>query len=280
MRRWAWLLLLIGCTPPNPPPQPPVVQAPAEEKAPEVRWELAQGLTTRTPVLTYHDIIERRGRGSVWFDCTIDEFEDQMRWLKRQGAVFLSLEELLAGLRGEGELPENGIAITFADNYLGFYRHAVPILRREGIPATLFVHTGFVGSKQGRPKLNWEQLREVDADPLFDVQSQTVSHPPDLRTLSDDDLDREFSDSREVLERELGGARTLLAYPSGKWDERVAQAALRNGYLAAFSEVQEPAERSDSLFSVNRYVHTKYREAWRAGLEDVKRGASPQGSPP
>jgi peptidoglycan/xylan/chitin deacetylase (PgdA/CDA1 family) len=274
------LLLLVGCAPPKPPSQPPIAQAPAEKATPEARWELAQGLATLTPVLTYHDIIERRGPGSVWFDCTVEEFEEQLRWLKDQCAVFLTLGELLAGLRGESELPKNGIAITFADNYLGFYRHAVPILRRERIPATLFVHTGFVGSSQGRPKLNWDQLREVDADPLFDVQSQTVSHAPDLRELSDQALEKEFTDSRLALERELGGTRRLLAYPSGKWDERVAEAARRSGYLAAFSEVQEPAERSASLLSVNRYVHTRLRLAWREGREDTKKEARPTGSRP
>jgi peptidoglycan/xylan/chitin deacetylase (PgdA/CDA1 family) len=248
-----------------------VAQAEPPVPTSDPRRRIATGLRTRTPILTYHDVIERRGPGSVWFDCTVEEFEDQIRWLKDQGADFLSLEDVLQGLAGERDLPANGIALTFADNYLGFYRHAVPILRREGIPATLFVHTGFVGSKQGRPKLDWEQLKEVDADPLFDVQSQTVSHPHDLRELPEEALDREFTESREALERELGGKRSLLAYPSGKWDDRVAGAAERNGYEAAFSEVQEPAERSKSLFSVNRYVHTKYRQAWTDGREPGSR---------
>jgi peptidoglycan/xylan/chitin deacetylase (PgdA/CDA1 family) len=227
--------------------------------------EIRRGLTSRTPVINYHDVIERRAAKSVWFDCTTKELEEQILWLKKRGAAFVSLDQLYSALVRGTPLPKNAVAITFADNYLGFYERGLPILRRHRVPVTMFVHTGYVGSRQGRPKMNWSQLRELSRGGLVTIASQTVSHPADLRTLASDRLQREMIDSKRVLERELGRRVTYVAYPNGKYDRRVAGAARAAGYAMGFTEVQQPAEKSPSIWMVNRYVHTKYRQAWADG---------------
>jgi peptidoglycan/xylan/chitin deacetylase (PgdA/CDA1 family) len=159
-------------------------------------------------------------------------------------------------------MPPKPVVITFADNYLGFYRYALPILRRRKIPAVMFVHTDFVGSSVGRPKMTWDQLRELDKEGLVTIASQTRTHPADLRTLSDRALREELLGSKRILEASLGHLVRFLAYPNGKFDSRVARAAKDAGYEMAFTEEQMPAERSPSIFKVARYVHTKYRRAW------------------
>ncbi len=215
-----------------------------------------------TPVLTYHDMVSVRDRKALWFDCTPAELQQQLDWLQRRGARFISLAQLEAHLTRRQALPPNAVAVTFADNYEGFYRLALPILRRRRVPVTMFVHTDHVGSRKGRPKMAWAQLRELDREGLVTIASQTRSHPADLRTLSNDALQREFVGSKQVLERQLGHPVLYLAYPNGKYDARVAGAARAAGYRIAFTEAQRPAERAPDLFTVPRYVHTKYRQAW------------------
>jgi peptidoglycan/xylan/chitin deacetylase (PgdA/CDA1 family) len=224
--------------------------------------EIRKDLRTRTPILTYHDVIERRRPGSLWFDCTVSELEVQLKWLKKQGATFVSLDDLYSHLTQGSGLPPKAIAITFADNYAGFYRLGAPVLRKYRVPVTMFVHTGFVGSTQGRPKMTWKQLTELSAEGWFSVGSQTVSHPGDLRTLSDSQLQKEFKDSKAKLQSKLRADVPYIAYPNGKWDDRARTFARLAGYRMAFTEVTRPAETSPSIFAVSRYVHTKYRQAW------------------
>ena len=227
------------------------------------------GLTSRTPVLTYHDIVLNRTKSSVWFDCTVQEFRDQIRWLRKSGAVFVSTSDLCEAMIKKKPLPKGATCITFADNYEGFYRYAWPILKRERIPVTQFVHTGFVGSKVGRPKMTREQLKELDSSGLVTIASQTTTHPEDLTTMSDSEVAKEFSDSKRYLEVLLGHPISQLAYPNGKYDLRVAGLAKKAGYKIAFTEDCHPAELAKSMWTVPRYVHTKYRQAW---LDRGKRG--------
>jgi hypothetical protein len=111
--------------------------------------------------------------------------------------------------------------------------------------------------------MDWQQLKQLDREGLVDVESQTVTHPLDLRKLSDAHLRFEFGQSRATLSGKLGKQISYLAYPNGKFDVRCERAAKSAGYLMAFSERLTPAERSGSLFSVSRYVHTKMRQGWR-----------------
>jgi len=226
--------------------------------------ELRSGLKARTPILTYHDVVPKRDGNSLWFDCSVPELNGQLDWLTTRGAKFVSVDALYDHLTRGTALPKGAVVITFADNYLGFYTNAWPILRRRKIPVAMFVHTGFVGGRQGRPKMDWTQLRELDRSGLVTVASQTVSHPEDLSKLTAGALRRELVDSKAELERQLGHSILYLAYPNGKYDLRVANAAAQAGYRMAFTEVTQPAELSPSIFRVNRYVHTRYRQAWQA----------------
>jgi poly-beta-1,6-N-acetyl-D-glucosamine N-deacetylase len=220
--------------------------------------------TPKTVVLTYHDMVPRRDKNALWFDCTPAELESQIKYLKSRGATFVSLETLYRHLRNKRPIPNRAVAITFADNYEGFLRFAWPVLKRERVPVTMFVHTGHVGSRKNRPKMSWAQLRELSKDPLFRASSQTVSHPADLTKLTDAQIRKEFAVSKQSLEKNLPGSQSdFLAYPNGKFDARVAKIARESGYRMAFTEAQRPAQTGPDLWRVPRYVHTKYEKAWR-----------------
>jgi peptidoglycan/xylan/chitin deacetylase (PgdA/CDA1 family) len=224
---------------------------------------LKPGLPPRTFCLTYHDVVAERTADSLWFDCAEPELKQQLDWMGSHGAHFVSLDQLYAHLTSGARLPSHPVCITFADNYLGFYTYAYPILKTRHIPCAMFVHTGYVGSPIGRPKMDWDQLRQLDREGLVTVASQTVSHPLDLRKLSWSKQLAEMVDSKGTLEQQLGHPVPYVAYPNGKYDVRVEEAARRAGYRMAFTEVLTPAEESANIFAVDRYVHTKWRRAWR-----------------
>ena len=216
-----------------------------------------------TPILTYHDVIPERNSQSLWFDVSIIELKDQISWLKKHGAHFVRIDEIANHLIRGSKLPTNAIAITFADGYQGFYDNALSILRKEHVPVAMFVHTDYVGDQHGRPKMTWAELKELDREGLVTICSQTRTHPSDLRTLGSSQLKQEMEGSRAALYQQLGHPVLYLAYPNGKFDAKVAEAAQRAGYIMAFTERLTPIERSPNLYMVSRYVHTKYRMAWK-----------------
>lgn len=73
-----------------------------------------------------------------------ERFEAQMRHIARAYRP-LPLSELLARSRS-GSVPEGAVAVTFDDGYADNAEHALPILSRHGIPATIFLVTGCIGT--------------------------------------------------------------------------------------------------------------------------------------
>jgi peptidoglycan/xylan/chitin deacetylase (PgdA/CDA1 family) len=96
-------------------------------------------------VLTYHrvDLPESRPDLLPWLiSATPDDFASQMADLVRHYAP-VSMAQVLDALDAPRRLPPRAVLVTFDDAYADFDRHAWPILRAAGVPATLFVPTAF-----------------------------------------------------------------------------------------------------------------------------------------
>jgi peptidoglycan/xylan/chitin deacetylase (PgdA/CDA1 family) len=74
---------------------------------------------------------------------TVRQFEDYMRFVSQHYRV-VSVSELLNRL--DDESPETLLAITFDDGYQDNYHHALPVLERYAMPATIFLTTGSLDS--------------------------------------------------------------------------------------------------------------------------------------
>ena len=222
----------------------------------------------------YHDAIQERRRDSEWFDVSRDEFDAQMKLIQEKGLVPISVKDLYEDLIGKKDAPAGAIVLTFDDNYQGFYDVALPILRQYNFPAMMFVHTGFVGRKEGKhPKMSWDTLKEIIKEPLISIGSHTVHHPDDITTLTSTDQQDELVNSKAELEKQLGIPIDFLAYPDGKNDEAVQALSKAAGYKLAFTIVNGPAEESPNIFAVNRYVHTRIEKAIEDCTRSVDGGA-------
>ena len=104
--------------------------------APGARWPLLRGAAhPKFLILCYHRI----GFGGVplYSEMSPALFEAHMRFLKKRYRL-VSLEEVYKGLTGSSNA-ESGVAVTFDDGYADLYRFAFPVLRKHGIPATVFL---------------------------------------------------------------------------------------------------------------------------------------------
>jgi peptidoglycan/xylan/chitin deacetylase (PgdA/CDA1 family) len=101
-------------------------------------------------VLTYHRVRDATG------------FEAQMRFLASRHVV-VSARQVLEARHGRITLPARAVMITFDDAYREFAEVACPILKRHGLPVTLFVPTGY----PGRPDrvFWWDRLVQIFQGP-------------------------------------------------------------------------------------------------------------------
>lgn len=96
-------------------------------------------------VLTYHRVDRPDARPSLYPRVTVtpEAFAAQMRFLSEHYYP-IGLSELLEAVRRRAvSLPPRAVLVTFDDAYCDFAEQAWPVMRRYGIPATLFVPTAF-----------------------------------------------------------------------------------------------------------------------------------------
>lgn len=103
-------------------------------------YALARRLTAQEPrILMYHRFSEQPSNGAV----SAGRFAEQLSYV-REHFNPITLNQLVAGLFGGQQLPPNAVVLTVDDGYADFHDIAWPILRQYGVPATLFVATGFI----------------------------------------------------------------------------------------------------------------------------------------
>ncbi|MFL5737182.1 MAG: polysaccharide deacetylase family protein [Actinomycetota bacterium] len=210
-------------------------------------------------------------------------FAEQMRHLAEHREVV----PLVEGVRRLGfPLEEDLLVITFDDGYREVYTQAWPVLRDLGLPATVFVATGFLdgtdpppiragASDRGAPPepLTWDQVGELHASGLVTIGSHSRSHRS-FDALSRAQAAEECATSHATIERHVGGAVETFAYPAGVVaHEEVVAAHYRVGVgadgaknvpssLAPLRLSRVPVRASDGTFFFRR------RLAGLAPLED------------
>jgi len=100
---------------------------------------LARHLRQGALILCYHNVVPRGAPsfGDPGLHLPLDRFADQISWLKDHYTV-IPLRELVFRLE-RGRAVHGCAALTFDDAYTGAVTLAVPLLRKMGLPVTMFV---------------------------------------------------------------------------------------------------------------------------------------------
>ena len=195
------------------------------------------------PALLYHKVTPVWEVGITW--VTPRRFAAQMRRLSETGWKTILPDELAqspdAGSADGGRL-ERRFILAFDDGYECVWRHALPILAELGFQATVFIPTGFVdGWNEWDHQLLGRKFRHINPHMLSDivsagweVGSHGVSHRP-LTGLDEAALRNELTNSKARLEELTGASVHWCAFPFGRYDERVLDAAIQAGYLGALT---------------------------------------------
>ena len=191
---------------------------------------------------------------------TLAAFEEQLAWLAAHHVQVVPLHSLVAALRGTGPAIEGpAVAICSDDGHQSVYSLMYPIIKRDHLPVTLFIYPSAISNASYA--MTWEQLKEMEASGLVDVQSHTYWHPnfnTERKRQNPDDfkkfVDTQLTKSRHTLEGRMGHPIDLLAWPFGIHDPELEEAAARAGYVAAFALDGRSVPENPDLFAIPRYM--------------------------
>ena len=212
-------------------------------------------MTRIPPILCYHQVVPWPFLGrpplKPGLIVPLRRFRWQVALLRAWGYTGISLRQWVDGVQGRGPLPRKPVVITFDDGYYGVHQYALPVLRRAGFTATVYViaedFTDAVPGDRAYPVLDRRRAREWMKAGM-EVGCHSLTHPR-LDECTGPELLREVVASREVLEREFGVEVRTFAYPYANPGPRVVQCVRDHGYAAAVG--LSPAAAGD-LFTLPR----------------------------
>lgn len=219
-------------------------------------------------ILCYHSVTDG------WDDpvsVETSDFDQQCAILQRSTTV-VPLNGVLDRLAAGSDSPSGTTVLTFDDGFADYAEHAVPIMERHGLTATMYIVAGSL--EPGGIAVDWirgldaadapalmspEQIRELH-DRGWDIGSHTMRHS-DMPTLTEAECLADFTESKQLLEDLLEAPVTTLAYPFGHHAPHVRRAAQQAGYRVAVALPEGPEEAGP--FSVPRTGVYRGNPAWK-----------------
>jgi peptidoglycan/xylan/chitin deacetylase (PgdA/CDA1 family) len=215
-------------------------------------------------VLMYHKVNDLSPNPTT---VPTEVFAEQMLLLDQLGYTPVSLDAVRDHYLLGARLPPGAVLITFDDGYRDNLENALPVLRRHGYPAVLFVPVAYLDDGRPlpheellqtlgvrNPTLDWGELSELEAGG-FRIESHGIGHWP-LSDLDPADATREIAISKVRLEERLGREVEAFAFVKGSQaDYRPEHASLvqQAGYKLAFTSVSGANGPTTDRFRLRRY---------------------------
>lgn len=180
----------------------------------EVKSKIPEGILS----VSLHDV-----SGDVHDNITtpIDVFKKFVEDINEAGFILCSMRKYMSKSSNERS---KSIVCTFDDGYTGLLTNALPIMKRYGFTATVYVCTDYIGKnndwnfkdKQRRTHMSLQELHDLN-DAGWEIGSHGVTHRSLLR-LNDEEIIYELSKSKQLLDKEFG-CTSSYAYPYGDYNE-------------------------------------------------------------
>lgn len=183
--------------------------------------------STSIPAFVYHRFGDDRFPST---NIKLQQFEAHLKYLKENDYEVLTLSQALERLRKRNKFPKSAV-LTVDDGYLTFYQNAMPLLKKYGFTATLFVNTETVG---GADFMDWSQLQEVK-EAGIEIGNHSNNHAYFLNgNQAAFESDLELSETE--FSTHLNEVPKVYAYPYGEWNIEMATHLEKKGYLGVVAQ--------------------------------------------
>ncbi|TBL70120.1 polysaccharide deacetylase family protein [Paenibacillus thalictri] len=195
-------------------------------------------------MLNYHSITYDPGNKAV---ITPELFTEQMNYLAENGYTTLTLKHFSDIWLGEAEMPKKPVLLTFDDGYADNHEYAMPLLKKLGFHATLFMSPGTTDDGYF---LSWEQVKEMH-EAGWDIQPHGMTHPY-LTSLSKSDQAYEILEAKKQIEDQLGTTADIFCYPYGAYNAKTLAILKENGFRFAFTIEQGKTKTNQDPLKLKR----------------------------
>lgn len=139
---------------------------------------------TTLTVIGYHEVTDQSALVPQYAVKT-ENFEQQVRWLQKNGFHFVSVTQLLKAHEGKAVLPEKPVLLTVDDGYESFYSNVYPFVKQNKIPVVLAVVGSWVETTANQPVhfgdeeiarnkiLTWQQIKEMSDSGYVEIASHS-----------------------------------------------------------------------------------------------------------
>ena len=140
-------------------------------------------------VIMYHNFVSeedvKNGIEYEEYSISPEDFEEDLIWLKNNGYITITSDELLEFLEKKEALPSKAVVISIDDGSWGVYKHAWPLLKKHGMKADLNVigaqidatwetlNSGKTRDGEAAPFCTWEELAEMQKSGVINICSHT-----------------------------------------------------------------------------------------------------------
>lgn len=197
----------------------------------------------RFPILMYHSI----STGGNSLHVPAAEFREEMDWIKDHHYVTLTPEQAYLALTENIRPRANCVLITLDDGFRDSYLAAYPILKHDGLHATVFM----IGKSIGKHNhLTRSELIQMNGS-IVSIQSHTIHHL-ELSLLTPADQKSELDQSKNLFDRLLHQNTLMISYPSGRYNLETLKLARQAGYKLGVTTEPGAAAKSQGLFALHR----------------------------
>ena len=140
-------------------------------------------------VIMYHNFVSdediKNGVEFEEYSISPDAFEEDLIWLKDNGYITITSDDLLRHLEGEKTIPQKAVIISIDDGSWGVYKNAWPLLKKYNMKADFNIigaqidatwdalDSGKTRDGEPAPYCTWEELIEMSKSGEINLCSHT-----------------------------------------------------------------------------------------------------------
>lgn len=228
-------------------------------------------LTGNINCFVYHRFGDERYPST---NVSSENFESHLHYLKENNYNVLTLGEAVQLIRAGKEIVTKVVVLTIDDGYKSFLTSGMPLLRKYGFKATIFINTNQVGYPDF---LSWEEILGLSQEGI-EIGNHSHSHDYFVDFQTDQLIEKFNADltvSQNLFEEKLGYKPELYSYPFGEYSNAMKAELPKFGFIGAVGQNSGVISLHSDIYVLPRFPMTGIFSKSEKFVEKVNMKALP-----